>query len=602
MAAPLSASDIAILQRAYARVQAGDGAGGAALLNGLPAAARSHHDSLTVAAFAQKAQGALAKARELFEAATRAAPSHPGIWNSYANLLDELGEHDAAITAYRKALAIDPRAAPSWTNLATAAIAASRWDDADAALQKALALTPNDPRALGAKGLVEAGRGNQTTAVAAYSAALKLAPGDFRVRHNLAVALRRLGRPDDALAALGTPNLADSAALRGHLLADLGQFEGAVEHYHAVLADAPQHALTLDALTELLPQLGRSSDALTGYRKALKAPAPAALWRAAIGAAKGVGEPATMLEWAQAARAAHGPHPDWALSEAGALSQMGDSAEALAIAQATVRAFPQNDGAENYLAWLLLKAGKPEQAEGHALRATQLAPLNQSPWALLTLIWRLTGDAREAWLADYDRLVIAAKIETPAGWPNLVSFLNDLAATLTSRHQTLAAPAEQSLRGGTQTRGKLFETSDPVLLALQKALIDTVEAGLAPLTPDHRHPFLGRLRKGIAMAGSWSVRLRAQGFHVSHIHPSGWLSSAFYVSLPPEIGAIGDAGKLVFGVPDEALGLTLDPRRVITPEPGRLAIFPSYFWHGTSPFESAAARLTVAFDALPKTG
>jgi hypothetical protein len=141
-----------------------------------------------------------------------------------------------------------------------------------------------------------------------------------------------------------------------------------------------------------------------------------------------------------------------------------------------------------------------------------------------------------------------------------------------------------------------------VLLALQKALIDTVNAGLAPLAPDPRHPFLGRLRNGIAMAGSWSVRLRAQGFHISHIHPSGWLSSAFYVSLPPEIGATGDAGKLVFGVPDAALGLTLSPRRVITPVPGRLAIFPSYFWHGTAPFESTAARLTVAFDALPKAG
>jgi tetratricopeptide (TPR) repeat protein len=583
-------------------VQAGDGAGGATLLEGLSAAAQGHHDSLTVAAFAQKAQGALAKARTLFEAATRAAPAHPGIWNSYANLLDELGEHDAAIAAYNKALAIDPRAAATWTNLATAAIAASRWDDAAAALERALALTPNDPRALGAKGLVEAGRGRQAEAVDAYRAALKLAPGDAKVRHNLAVALRRLDRPEEAMAALGAPELADSAALRGHLLADLGQFEAAIEDYHAVLARAPQHGLTLEALAELLPQLGRSSEALTGYRTALTTSAPAALWRAAIGAAKGLGEHATMLEWARRARAAHGPHPDWALSEAGALSQLGHGAEALTVAQAAARAFPDSDGAENYIAWLLLKAGDPEQAEGHAVRATQLAPLNQSPWALLSLIWRLTGDTREAWLADYDRLVIAAEIETPAGWSNLAGFLDDLAATLTSRHQTLAAPADQSLRGGTQTRGALFETSDPVLLALQRALIGTVNASLAPLTPDQDHPFLGRLGKGVAMAGSWSVRLRAQGFHISHIHPSGWLSSAFYVSLPPEIGTTGDAGKLVFGVPDAALGLTLDPRRVITPMPGRLAIFPSYFWHGTAPFESAAARLTVAFDALSTNG
>jgi hypothetical protein len=28
-------------------------------------------------------------------------------------------------------------------------------------------------------------------------------------------------------------------------------------------------------------------------------------------------------------------------------------------------------------------------------------------------------------------------------------------------------------------------------------------------------------------------------------------------------------------------------------------LFPSYFWHGTMPFESKDYRLTVAFDAAP---
>jgi hypothetical protein len=28
-------------------------------------------------------------------------------------------------------------------------------------------------------------------------------------------------------------------------------------------------------------------------------------------------------------------------------------------------------------------------------------------------------------------------------------------------------------------------------------------------------------------------------------------------------------------------------------------LFPSYFWHGTLPFESDQPRMTVAFDALP---
>jgi hypothetical protein len=30
-----------------------------------------------------------------------------------------------------------------------------------------------------------------------------------------------------------------------------------------------------------------------------------------------------------------------------------------------------------------------------------------------------------------------------------------------------------------------------------------------------------------------------------------------------------------------------------------LVLFPSYFWHGTIPFQSPQPRLTVAFDAVP---
>ena len=246
-------------------------------------------------------------------------------------------------------------------------------------------------------------------------------------------------------------------------------------------------------------------------------------------------------------------------------------------------------------------SGDPAQAEHHAVRATGIAPADQSGWALLTVIWRLLGDPREAWLADYDRLVMPAMIAVPPGWRDLADFLGDLTSTLTRLHTTTTQPAEQSLRGGTQTGGNLFDRADPVLAALAATVRDAVAAQLVSLPHDPAHPFLRHAGRPFAFAGSWSVRLRSAGFHISHIHPAGWLSSALHIDVPPEIGAAGggDAGKLLFGVPDAALGLYLPPRRVETPLPGRLVLFPSYFWHGTAPFESAAPRLTVAFDAVP---
>ena len=64
--------------------------------------------------------------------------------------------------------------------------------------------------------------------------------------------------------------------------------------------------------------------------------------------------------------------------------------------------------------------------------------------------------------------------------------------------------------------------------------------------------------------------------------------------------ADGTEGHIQFGVPMAELGLDLAPRRVIRPAVGSLALFPSYMWHGTVPFNSAQPRITVAFDLQPQ--
>jgi hypothetical protein len=37
---------------------------------------------------------------------------------------------------------------------------------------------------------------------------------------------------------------------------------------------------------------------------------------------------------------------------------------------------------------------------------------------------------------------------------------------------------------------------------------------------------------------------------------------------------------------------------VVQPRAGRLVLFPSYMWHGTSPIHGPVPRTTIAFDAL----
>jgi len=91
--------------------------------------------------------------------------------------------------------------------------------------------------------------------------------------------------------------------------------------------------------------------------------------------------------------------------------------------------------------------------------------------------------------------------------------------------------------------------------------------------------------------------MRGQGFHTNHLHPEGWISSCYYVTVPKETdNQQTHNGWIKFGEPSLQLPLKNPVRRAVQPVPGRLVLFPSYMWHGTVPLEAASPRTTIAFD------
>ena len=175
-----------------------------------------------------------------------------------------------------------------------------------------------------------------------------------------------------------------------------------------------------------------------------------------------------------------------------------------------------------------------------------------------------------------------------------------IADALDPLHQTIHAPGDQTLRGGTQSSGELFARPEKEIQEFRRSVLTAACDKIASLPDDPTHPFLARKSERLGIAGSWSVRLSSGGHHVSHIHHQGWMSSAYYARLP-RVGAEAQArheGWIQFGVPPENYGIDLPPRRIVEPRPGRLVLFPSYMWHGTIPFEGGD-RLTAAFDFQP---
>jgi hypothetical protein len=179
----------------------------------------------------------------------------------------------------------------------------------------------------------------------------------------------------------------------------------------------------------------------------------------------------------------------------------------------------------------------------------------------------------------------------------MAAFNEALAASLNQFHVLATHPLDQSLRHGSQTTRSLLLLNDPVVQAYFKALDAPIRAYMGLMKkPDH--PWSGRKTGAYKLAGAWSVKLKANGYHINHLHPQGWISSAYYVSLPKAVtDAPGQQGWIKFGEPRwPTPGCGVE--KVVQPKEGLLVLFPSYMWHGTIPF-AEGERMTAPIDVVP---
>jgi tetratricopeptide (TPR) repeat protein len=551
-----------------------------------------------------------------------------------------LGDAAAAEELLRRALALDPSWTPTLTTLAELLLGSGRASEAEPLLLRALAGTAPVARAalLLARHYNDSGRatealavaaplclsgrvdadlhaqhisalaalGRQEEAVVAYRRLLAAAPGNLVVAHALAMALNATGRHEEAA------RVAQHALTRGHKTAALYDTyarsliaQGARERAEAVLHECLQLDPRLVDAHSNLAQLiwlrsGDAAQSTAALDQALQAfDNDDALWAAKAAILQGAGD-ARAAYACLALRAARARASPTLMVRAGLAALDFDPATAVSLAERALGVVPASVPARTVLAAALLGVGDARAALTHCERLLGSAPDDQYLLALQTTAWRLLGDERYAQLCDYRKLVMPQQLEPPAPWPDLASFLADLTVSLNRLHDPNGhALLFQSLRHGTETTQDLTRSADPVIRALFgtfaapiRRYLEHVGHGADPL----RRRNHGRWR----FNGSWSVRLRSSGFHANHVHPRGWLSSACYLELPGSMSdAQTDEGILTFGEPGIRTSPVLSAEYSLRPELGMLVLFPSYFWHGTVPFGSNEARLTVAFDAVP---
>lgn len=290
-------------------------------------------------------------------------------------------------------------------------------------------------------------------------------------------------------------------------------------------------------------------------------------------------------------------HPYLAGKLGALLDEAGQLDDALQLNRAAVRARPRDIDLQLNLAHTLLRAEQTGEAMGVLAAIRRAAPDMQLAITFEGMALKQAGDPRHDWLCNYQHHVQAFDIETPPGFSSVAAFNDELAAVLRGLIDAHHHPLEQSLRGGSQTSDNLVVSSHPLLQQYFCALDASIRAYIDSLGDDPAHPLEGGKTGRFALSGCWSVALRPGGFHVNHTHPAGWISSAYYVSLPPVMSADSQEGWIKFGEPRWPVpGCGIE--RVLQPLEGRLVLFPSYMWHGTIPF-SSGERLTAPFDVVP---
>jgi tetratricopeptide (TPR) repeat protein len=584
--------------------------------------------------------GEFRTAQEQLEAVIAAHPRYVEALRLLAGSRQALGDPAAAEALLRQALALDPGWTPTLATLGELLLAGGRAPEAENLLERAATGTPAYPRAAMrlARWYNDTGRPARALAVIApFCARGKVAP-DLAAQH--IAALAALGRADEAaahyrsLASLASDDL-DAAENLAQALAVTGRHAEAAEAAAAVIGRGRESAALHAGHARSLVGAGDPGGAEAALRRSIAldprrvdshnhlaqlvwmrtgdaAASTAELDRAltrfahddALWAAK-----AAILQAAGDARAAlacleprlaKDRAPPMLLVRAALAALDFDPAGALPLAERAVAALPGNPSARTVriAAWLGVGEARRALPECEALRAA--APDDQYLIALETTAWRLIGDARYEALCDHAGLVRPAMLEPPAPWTSLGGFIDDLRASLAKLHDPNGHPLLfQSLRGGTETLEDLSRSGDPVVQALFKSFAAPIEDYLAAIgrgTDPLRRRNQGRWR----FNGGWSVSLRAAGHHRSHVHPRGWISSAFYVSLPDSVGDTRiEEGILSFGRPSLITQPPLEAQYSVRPRAGMLTLFPSYFWHGTTPFSGNVPRLTVAFDAVP---
>jgi tetratricopeptide (TPR) repeat protein len=189
--------------------------------------------------------------------------------------LSKLGQYEAAVACYDKAIEIKPNDYAAWFFRGTSLSCLGQQEAAIASYDKAVEIKPNFHEAWCSRGLVLSELEQDEAAIASYDKVVEIKPDDHNAWHHRGNALFNIGQQEAAIASYEEaiaikPGDHESWFVRGLTLSALGQQEAAIASYEEAIAIQPDYCEAWGNRGNALSTLGQYEAAIASYDKVIE--------------------------------------------------------------------------------------------------------------------------------------------------------------------------------------------------------------------------------------------------------------------------------------------------------------------------------------------
>ena len=209
-----------------------------------------------------------------FHRALALRPDNPDAHINLGILFAGLGRDAEAAASFRRVIALAPGHADAYSNLGVILGRQGQLEDAATALRAAVRLRPDHAAAWFNLGNLYKDGAQPEEAIAAFRQAIARQPGHIAAYNNLGRLLYGLGRNEDAVQVLARavslkPDFAEAHNNLGVALGQLGRRDEAMAHFRRAVALQPAHAEAHYNLGTLLANLSQPDEAIACFDRAL---------------------------------------------------------------------------------------------------------------------------------------------------------------------------------------------------------------------------------------------------------------------------------------------------------------------------------------------